>query len=67
MKKESDKVWVTISETVNLGNYESVKVEAGYSKSYTTEKPEELINKGIDELRLLVEGKAKKTRKKRRK
>ena len=29
-----NKVWVTVSYTVNLGNYESLKVEAGESGSF---------------------------------
>lgn len=63
---EPDKIWVTVSETVNLGNYQSVKVEAGFSKAYTKEDPELLIINAIDELKTVVERKANKIRKQRK-
>lgn len=33
MPQEPNKVWVTVSYTVNLKNYESMKIEAGESAS----------------------------------
>ena len=30
---DDDKVWVTISRTINLGNYENIKIEAGLSQT----------------------------------
>lgn len=62
-KKDPDKVWITVSETINTGNYESVKIEAGYSREYEGD-PTAAISKGIDEMRDVVEAKAKKIRKK---
>jgi hypothetical protein len=36
-----DKVWVTVSRTINLGNYENIKVEAGMSQTLLpTEDPQ---------------------------
>lgn len=32
-KNEEDKVWVTISRTINLGNYENIKIDAGMSQT----------------------------------
>ena len=34
-KNDEDKVWVTISRTINLGNYENIKIEAGLSQTLT--------------------------------
>lgn len=31
---DGNKVWVTASITLNLGNYESVKLEMGYNQDY---------------------------------
>ncbi len=68
MKQQDDtpKVWITVTEKINIGNYESLEIQAGYSKCYTKEDPKELINQGIDELQSIIEKKAKKIRKKRR-
>jgi hypothetical protein len=30
---ENDKAWCTLSQVVNLGNFENVRVEVGYSKT----------------------------------
>lgn len=30
-----DKVWVTLSRTINLGNYENIKIDAGISQTIT--------------------------------
>jgi len=65
-KNEENKVWVTISETINTGNYNSVKVEAGYSKTYNKESPTMLIEDGMNELLQIIQKKAKKIRKKRK-
>ena len=32
---DEDKVWVTITRTINLGNYENIKIEAGLSQTIT--------------------------------
>lgn len=65
-KNEEQKVWVTVSETINIGNYESIKVEAGFSKSYGKKDPIQLIENGIDALEALLKKKAKVIRKKRK-
>lgn len=57
-RNDDDKVWVTISSTINLGNYENFKIEAG--KSLTIKKnnnPNELIDDIIDELIEIVDEK----------
>jgi hypothetical protein len=33
MEEKDDKIWVTASYTMNLGNYESLKIEAGFSQT----------------------------------
>lgn len=33
MQKEPDKVWVTISRTINTGDFESYKLEIGESRT----------------------------------
>ena len=49
-----DKVWVTISKNVNLGNYESYKLDVGYSQTITTEHPLDMIEEIEKELSELV-------------
>ena len=45
MTNTEDKVWVTITRTINLGNYENIKVEAGMSQTLKAEEdPTELIS-----------------------
>lgn len=34
-ENKENKVWVTISRTINLGNYESIKIDAGLSQTVT--------------------------------
>lgn len=65
MEKESkeQKVWITVSETINIGNYNSIKIDAGYSKSYNKESPTTLIESGVDELLKIIQKKSKKIRK----
>lgn len=46
INNKEDKCWVTISYTINLGNYESLKVESGYS---------ETVVEGIDKIKLIEE------------
>jgi len=33
IQNENDKAWCTLAQVVNLGNYENVRVEVGYSKT----------------------------------
>lgn len=40
---DQDKVWVTVSMTINTGNFENIKIEAGESKTIQEgEDPAEL-------------------------
>jgi len=69
MEKESkeQKVWVNISETISTGDYENVKIEAGFSRIYGSESsPIKLIEDGMNELETIIKKKAKKIRKKRK-
>ena len=66
-KEKKQKLWITISETINTGAYSNVKVDAGYSKMYTDENPADLLDAGIDELLTIIQKKAKKIRKKNKK
>ena len=59
VKVADDKCWVTVSTTVNIGNYESTRIEAGFSKTYGKNAPIKLIDKMEDELEALLEAKAK--------
>ena len=34
---DGDKAWVTLSQSINLGNYESLKIEMGYSETIKNE------------------------------
>jgi hypothetical protein len=52
IKTEGNKVWVTALITVNLGNYESAKLEMGYSKDYT---PKEYALEMADEMAVELE------------
>jgi hypothetical protein len=63
IKSEENKVWVTISHTVNLGNYESYKFDAGYSQTLLRdEDPIEKMDKMQEELRLFVLEKAQRVK-----
>lgn len=58
MENSEDKVWVTITRKLNLGNYESAEIMAGYSKTYSKkDKPLELMEKMIDEIANVIESK----------
>jgi hypothetical protein len=51
IKNNEDKVWYTINHTINLGNYENIKIEAGLSQTLLEgEDPYKLINKISDKL-----------------
>jgi hypothetical protein len=39
--KSDDQVWYSIARTINLGNYESVKIDVGESRSTADLNPEE--------------------------
>lgn len=57
----TEQIWVTISRTINLGNYESIKVEAGTSYSLLSSEQDrfEEIREISDSLFLLVKQKSK--------
>jgi divalent metal cation (Fe/Co/Zn/Cd) transporter len=46
IQNEEDKVWVTMVRTINLGNFNNIKYEVGYSKT---------IKKGEDPIKLIEE------------
>ena len=57
---DGDKVWVTISRNVNLGNYESYKLDAGFSRTIKTgENQMDLIIEMEAELAPFVNKKAR--------
>lgn len=60
---KKQRIWINVSETINIGNYNSVKVEAGYSKFYDTENPNQMIDSDMDALLDVIRKKAKKIRK----
>ena len=64
MEKESkeQKEWISLSETISTGDYENVKIEAGYSKIYSEdlEDPIKLIESGVKDLRKVLKKESKK-------
>ena len=59
VKIEKDRFWVSVFYTANLGNYENVKIEAGFSQSFEEgEAPLEYIEEAIDEVLKVVAAKA---------
>jgi hypothetical protein len=52
-----------VSNTINTGNYNSVKVDAGYTKAYNEgENPVKLIEEGVAELLKVLKKKTKEVR-----
>lgn len=49
-----DKVWITVSRTVNLGNYESFKIDAGYSQTIGGDNPMGLLKRAEAKLSAFV-------------
>ena len=48
---ENNKIWVTVSTTINLGNYENTKIEVGRSQTIKRkDNPLEIIDDITDEL-----------------
>jgi len=72
---DEDKAWVTLSQVVNLGNFENIRIEVGYSKTIKSgEEPIDIVREIEEDLEnLLVEkvneiyGKDEKPKRKRRK
>lgn len=53
INETEDKVWVTVGGTINLGNYENVKIDMGQSRTIgPDENPDELR---IKICRMLIE------------
>lgn len=51
-----DKAWVTISQSVHLGNYEIYKIESGYSHTLLPgEDPLEIIDQMQEDIQPIVE------------
>lgn len=64
IKTDEEKCWVTISFNLNLGNYESVKVESGFSKIIKeSQDPLETIDEMQEALSDIVAAKAKQLKK----
>lgn len=64
IKTNEEKCWVTISFNLNLGNYESVKVESGFSKIIKeSQDPLETIDEMQEALSDIVAAKAKQLKK----
>lgn len=64
VKIEPDKIWVTVTEKINLGNYSNVEIQMGMSKAYSEkDNPKKMISTLTDELQELLEKKSKKIRK----
>ena len=45
-----DKVWVTVTYTVNLGNYENIKIDGGRSVTVGNCDPEKLLDDIMDRM-----------------
>lgn len=61
---EDDKVWCTVTRTINLGNYESVKVEAGMSKTvHPNDTPMDVLDSISDEVFSIVRIKSREFKK----
>jgi hypothetical protein len=64
-ESKNDKVWVTISRTINLGNYENVKIDCGMSQTINEgEAPINLIENIQNELSANLLSFTKKTKEK---
>ena len=49
--EEPDKIWGSVSCTVNLGNYENIKIDLGYSRSLKeNENPSKIREEILDDL-----------------
>lgn len=55
LTNDGDKIWITISKTVNLDDYEHAKIEAGFSKTIKDgEDPMVLLEAAEKDLELFV-------------
>lgn len=68
IESTENKCWVTVELTLNLGNYESIKFQSGYSRTILVgENPTELIEEMQDEISDSVISKATQIKKKNNK
>jgi len=59
-QNDNDKVWVTITRTINTGNYENIKIDAGYSKTYSgKDDPIEIMDEMSNQIMELLNEKEK--------
>jgi phosphosulfolactate synthase (CoM biosynthesis protein A) len=64
MQNKEDQIWVTISRTINLGNYSNVKIEVGASQTVISEKyPIVAMSELCDEVFEVLKEKGKKYKK----
>ena len=63
VKVSDDKSWVTVSYTVNMGNYESMRIEMGFSKGIGKKDPVKQIDSMYDELEKELNTKVSKIKK----
>jgi len=51
LQNKEDKVWATIDRTINLGNYESLKISAGMSRTLKeNDEAAEILSDVADEV-----------------
>jgi uncharacterized protein (DUF2147 family) len=51
IQNKEDKVWVTIDRTINLGNYENLKISAGMSRTLKeNDEAAEILSDVADEV-----------------
>ena len=52
----NDKAWVTVTMNVNLGNFENIKVESGFSQTIRSgQDPLDMIEKMQDDITPVIE------------
>lgn len=63
LENKDEKCWVTISYNVNLGDYENIKIESGYSQTIMNRYPIDLLEDMQDTVANIVIEKAKSLKK----
>ena len=64
VQNNNDQIWVTVNATVNLGNFENIKIEVGLSRTIEEgEDPQELIRRTTKKLLTQVKEKAEEIKK----
>ena len=59
IENKDEKVWVTIDRTINLGNFESIKISAGLSRTIGINDPTDLLDTVCDEVFAVVRERSK--------